>query len=230
MRCEDFESRLNEVLDERRPLSSAADLEGHVRQCGACRKVARSYEAMLAGLHYDAPPAEPVWLTARVVAEAGRHIGEAGRGKVLRFPRRAPAVALAASVLLLAVGLAWVNHRRGQLPDADGTRNAAQVAQVNPPADEPVKVKMPSPRGHERPTGKRPVGPEATSADGDDLLSSMPAAKWAQPGAEWAHGVADGLQPVTRPTVGAINGFLNLWGIGDRGIGVRGVGERGRRS
>jgi hypothetical protein len=44
----------------------------------------------------------------------------------------------------------------------------------------------------------------------DDLINSLPATGW-------AHDVADGLEPVTKPTVGAINGFLQLWGVGDEG-------------
>jgi hypothetical protein len=39
----------------------------------------------------------------------------------------------------------------------------------------------------------------------------------AQPGAGWVHGVADGLKPVTRPTAGAVNSFLELLATGERG-------------
>ena len=84
MRCEDFESRLNEVMDDRRPLSSAADVEDHVRQCGECRELARSYEAVLTGLRQGMPQGAPSWRTQQIVRRSRRP-------RVLRFAGHHPA-------------------------------------------------------------------------------------------------------------------------------------------
>ncbi|HVX13674.1 MAG TPA: hypothetical protein VHC22_21000 [Pirellulales bacterium] len=224
MRCDEFESRLNEVLDERRPLSSAPDIEEHARRCGQCREVARSYEAMTAGLHYDTVPTVPEGLTARIVNEAMRSGREARPAErhvaVLRYPRRLPAAALLAAVLLLAVTLTWIDHRRG----SDGPRGKAEtdsVAQADRPRPAQVLNQKPPGAGSaiDEQVDRATAPHETDSFASQNLLNlgSLPAAGWAQPGAEWAQEMADGLQPVTRPTVGAINGFLNLWGIGDEG-------------
>ncbi len=221
MRCDEFESRLNEVLDERRPLSSDREVEEHIRHCGRCRDVARSYEAMTAGLHYDVVPPVPEGLTARIVDEVKRAARESRpaerRVNVLRYPQRLPAAALLAAVLLLAVTLTWINHRR----DADvpiGKAETGQVARAGQPQNQ-----KPLPHGVGNAIDRQVVAATAQHETGSSAaenmlnLQSLPAAGWAQPGADWAQEMADGLQPVTRPTVGAISGFLNLWGIGEEG-------------
>ncbi|HET6878731.1 MAG TPA: hypothetical protein VFI31_01095 [Pirellulales bacterium] len=226
MRCEEFEARLNEVLDERRALSSAAEIEGHARQCGGCRELLRLYEAMLAGLTVDKVPAVPAGLTARIVSEAAPSMLRPGRDnvKILPFPRLVSAMSLAAAVLLFAAGWLWLN-RGGEPAFKKGQAGGADVAQ----ADHLRQTHRPE-QAKSNPVSANP-GPIAANARSDKHeRAALPEAEWAQPGTEWAQEVANGLQPVTRPTVGAINGFLNLWGIGDRGIRDRGVGDQGRRS
>jgi predicted anti-sigma-YlaC factor YlaD len=221
MRCDEFESRLNEVLDERLPLSSDREVEEHIRHCGQCRDVARSYEAMAAGLHYNAVPPVPEGLTARIVDEVRQVERETRppewRVRVLRYPQRLPAAALLAAVLLLAITLTWINHWH----DADAPTGEAKTGQVAR-AEQPRNQKpLPQRTGNAvdgqvgGPTAQHKTG--APTAENLLNLQSLPAAGWAQPGAEWAQEMADGLQPVTRPTVGAISGFLNLWGIGEEG-------------
>jgi hypothetical protein len=39
----------------------------------------------------------------------------------------------------------------------------------------------------------------------------------AEPASDWVHGVADGLKPVTGPTAGAVNSFLELLAAGGGG-------------
>jgi hypothetical protein len=205
MRCEDFESRLNEVLDNRSPLSSAPDVEDHVRQCGECRELARSYEAVLLGLRQGTPQGEPSWPSRQIVRQS--------RGpRVLRFTDRRPAVfalAIAAS-LLLVLGLSWTatHHER---PNATGGAGKLvhnpPLKHVTPPPNTPAA-------GAHQPTVARLPSTDAGSipppSNVDGLMLSLP-------GTDWAQDLADGLQPVTQPTVGAISGFLNLWGVGDEG-------------
>jgi hypothetical protein len=55
MRCDEFEVRLNEVLDQRREPGSDVGLAQHMRQCGECRSLANSYQAVLQGLRCSMP-------------------------------------------------------------------------------------------------------------------------------------------------------------------------------
>ena len=219
MRCDEFELRLNEVLDERLPMSSAADIQHHIRLCADCRKIARSYDSMIAGLQTVSLPAEPVGLTSRIVKEAQRPAYNSPRPKILVRPSRVPIMALAAAVVLLAIGLAWLGRqsRNDETPiGSGGDKLLAHVEKLPADGQSPSHV-------DEGSTGTQFTDQLETGAslekDPSDtgLVGSIPATEWAQPGAEWAQGVADGLQPVTKPTVGAINGFLNLWGVGPKG-------------
>lgn len=222
MRCETFEWRLNEVLDQRRPLSSASDVEEHIRQCGSCRELARSYESVLSGLAQAAVPAESTGLTQRVLVEVSRP-------STILFPRRRARLALAAAAALVAaVGVSWMFNgagRRGEALHDGPTVDRHRLVDAELPGKTDLATQGASAKKQplEEPSGGEHVRaevlspmPQATALldpalmKADELLGSLP-------GTEWAQEVADGLQPVTRPTVGAINGFLHLWGVGDEG-------------
>ncbi|HQU42319.1 MAG TPA: hypothetical protein PK867_05880 [Pirellulales bacterium] len=202
MRCEDFEGRLNEVLDERRAISSADDLTDHIRECGDCRSLARSYEAVFAGLRQAAIPAEPEWVTRRVLAQL--------EPATVRLPwRRTATVLVLAASLLLAVGLGWI-MKPNQPVDANSRKSLGVAVYDQPGLGQTHAVGNDITRRAAIPS----VAPPPTAAPGDpdanELMGLIPAA-------DWAHDVADGLEPVTQPTVGAITGFLRLWGVGDEG-------------
>lgn len=215
MRCEEFETRLNQVLDDRRPLSSAGDIQTHARECGDCRELARGYEALLSGLARQVAPPTPSLLTARVLDELAAAGLERQRARLLRFPQRAAVLSLAAASLLLALGLAWMYHSRRLVLDAPGRVGGQEsIAQ----ARQPSRSKWQTARTAERQAAEfameRIDRQEKPSAEQN--VQASPDTDWAPPGVEWAQDVADGLQPVTEPTVGAINGFLNLWGLGQQ--------------
>ncbi|HWB10480.1 MAG TPA: hypothetical protein VG826_14725 [Pirellulales bacterium] len=225
MQCERFESRLNEVLDARQPLSSAGDLGEHIRTCAPCRELARAYEAMLVGLQQAEMPPEPAWLTPRVVSQVRRPGSSTTlhQPRVLYFPRWATVAVAAAAVLVAGIGLPWFFNRGGGLadndrPTADPARRqrAPEIAEARrPPRNTEVRsIARPDKRRDAvRPAARTPLATaflDPTQLKADDLIGSLP-------GTEWAHDVADGLQPVTKPTVGVINGFLQLWGIGEEG-------------
>jgi hypothetical protein len=207
MHCERFETRLNEVLDARRPISSASDVEEHLRQCERCRDLARAYEAALVGLRQAHIPPAPAWLSRRVAHEVRRP-------QVIRFPRRrATLVAAAAAVLLAVAGLPWLVANRGR--QATPERNTAAVSNNHPPQN--VVVEQPGKQTNEDASAEGVLamgspadflGSSGLKADG--LMNTLPSTTW-------AHDVADGLEPVTKPTVGAISGFLQLWGVGSEG-------------
>lgn len=230
MRCEEFEIRLNEVLDERRTFSSAPELVEHARQCGACGELVRGYQTMLAGLSCERPAA-PAWLTERVVQEAllkspaqrppaepaQRPPVEPAQRPPVESGQRLPLLALAASVLI-AAGVMWWNGSRQALPNKNMVGGDRQVAQTNqarslvPQAAPSVEAPRATPAVED--SADHRSEDDSQGLDGPGIL---PGSDWAPAGAEWAHEVAEGLRPVTRPTVGAISGFLNLWGIADEG-------------
>lgn len=193
MRCEDFEVRLNEVLDERRPISSEPDLGEHIQDCVECRWLARSYEAVFAGLREAVIPAEPAWVSRRVLEEVRP------RALLLTF-RRAETLLTLAAALLLAVGLTWLVARPSR------SVASSRLKQIDLPL-----------AGH--PAANRIAEKPALPNDGSPIDEQETTAEFLEylPGSQWAQDVADGLQPVTEPTVGTITGFLRLWGVGDEG-------------
>lgn len=224
MRCEEFESRLNEVLDERRPISSAVEIEAHILHCAGCREMARSYEAVFAGLRLTMPTLDHNGLTQRIVREARAP-------RVIRLPRARHAIfALAAAAsLLMALGLSWRfahsrNPHSGKPDAADDGGGLIAKGQPRQPISPPQESPRPErQRSTDVARANDSITRQTTAAAADpnrstagELMGSLPAAG-SLPGAVWAQGVAEGLQPVTRPTVGAISGFLNLWGVGDEG-------------
>lgn len=191
MRCADFEVRLNEVLDERQPISSAADLNEHIRECRECRYLARSYEAIFAGLREAVIP-EPEWVSRLVLEQVQPRFG--------RLPLRRAATLLAlAATMLLAVGLSWL--ARPNRPVA-----SSRLKTINIPLDQvpgPAKI-------DERAVVSNGGSAADKQAPSNEFMELLPSSQWAQD-------VAEGLQPVTQPTVGTINDFLQLWGVGDEG-------------
>jgi hypothetical protein len=125
--CEEFERRLNELLDEHRQLDGDAELSAHASNCGACERLLRDYEALreaVASLKAPAPPAD---LVARVLAER-----EAGSGAARWRPVLA-ALALAATVVVAApLGLRWLNSRSDIPADPAAQHGPADVAAVGP--------------------------------------------------------------------------------------------------
>ncbi len=68
MRCDEFELRLQDVLDERREPASDSALAAHGAECAACRTLAASLRGALQGLAALPRPAPSDSLTARVLA------------------------------------------------------------------------------------------------------------------------------------------------------------------
>jgi hypothetical protein len=221
MRCDEFEARLNQVLDDRRPLSSADDLQAHLRQCGGCRETARSYEALLAALGYEVLPAAPAWLADRVLDDLAVNLRPPDRQELSRFP--GVAVFSMAAAVLLAVGLALLNDskRVGDNGPAVGNTSVARAQRASHDRRQmeraTAKTSALATSTVDAPQGRNAADTNAAETNAAAHTGAFPPADWAPAGAEWVQDVADGLQPVTQPTMGAISGFLNLWGIGQQG-------------
>lgn len=67
MKCEEFEDRLNEVLDRRGRPEWDAELRLHTETCGECRDRATSYGALLRGFYALTTPEVPADLSIRVL-------------------------------------------------------------------------------------------------------------------------------------------------------------------
>lgn len=233
MQCDEFENRLNEVLDDRRPWLSDGELAAHARSCSACRDLAASYDAALSALVATAladarpgdvcaspgPSASLSELTARVLGELTPRVSLVGPS--LRFLRQHQYQWAMAAGLLLAIGVGWIALSRGPAARAPGEPLAEAQRQQAPDSAPPRDKRLAAAPRHNTVGEKNaangnlvanrtPPSPPQAADDGSPIdlsaASSLPAARW-------AHRVADGLKPVTQPTVGALNGFLELWGV-----------------
>jgi hypothetical protein len=124
MQCDEFEERVNEVLDERGRPEWDAELRLHCEQCPACRKLAASYDALLDGFYALATPEAPVDMALRVVDELR---AEPARGR--RYAGVAAALATAAVLLIAMVPLL-----RGTLSPQTPAKPAAQPLAAAAPA------------------------------------------------------------------------------------------------
>ncbi len=117
MRCEEFEIRLDELIDSRTRPSADAALVAHASQCANCERLLRDYESLLDGVVNMPMPSVPAGLPLRVVADwrsvPRKHV-----------PRRRAiaALALAATLLVAAIPtIAWL-MRAPNLQNQTATR------------------------------------------------------------------------------------------------------------
>jgi anti-sigma factor RsiW len=82
MQCEEFEDRLNLVLDERGRPECDAELSLHVEACAECRHVAALYGALLDGFCALSAPQSPSDMAARVLVDIGPRRSNA-RGRMV---------------------------------------------------------------------------------------------------------------------------------------------------
>jgi hypothetical protein len=70
MRCNEFESRLNDLLDLRRTPSADPQLLGHAAACSDCREQLAACDLLFLGLNAPSPPALSPGFARAVVAQA----------------------------------------------------------------------------------------------------------------------------------------------------------------
>ena len=127
MRCEEFELRLNEILDRRRNPRSDAELWLHATSCPDCGDLLAGYQALFAGFKRREVAAEPEALAARVRLQLGPH---RGRGA---WRDRAPLALIAAALVVVAIlpGL-WngVGRTPATLPESSTLATTVRAAGV----------------------------------------------------------------------------------------------------
>jgi hypothetical protein len=101
MQCEEFEDRLNEVLDERRRPELDAEISLHVETCPGCQRMAAAYRMLVDGFCALSARETPDDMSSRVLAELNARPSPGRRAAVL-----ASALAIAAGVLIMVVPLA----------------------------------------------------------------------------------------------------------------------------
>jgi len=123
MQCEEFEERLNAVLDERRRPEADVELRLHCENCPPCRHIAASYDALLDGFYALTSETAlaglgPADLGVRVVADLRVE-------PTHRRARSLAAVALATAATLL---IAVVPFFRSAPENASADRPSQQIA------------------------------------------------------------------------------------------------------
>ena len=110
MQCEEFEDRLNLVLDERGRPECDAEISLHVEACPECRHVAALYGALLDGFCALSAPKSPADMAARVLVDIGPSRSSVRRPMVY-------AALAAAACLLVAIGplVRWMSPEDGSL-------------------------------------------------------------------------------------------------------------------
>ena len=247
MRCAEFESRLNNLLDERRGWNADRRLVEHASGCGECRNLAAAYEAVVVGLEQSRILDPGERFTKKVLADVAASLPEpvaaklapltpaSGRASRGWLPSgRVWAVAALAASVLLAVALRWAVGPAGQ-PHADDDRATAaslksddkSLADGNPMAPERVATREAKSarrgraadayRGLAAETGQSfAVAMQLLPGVGGDRKHAAGEAP-SERGSDWMHGLSDGLKPVTQPTAGAVNSFLQLLAASDEG-------------
>lgn len=101
MKCETFDSRLQNLLDERASLKHDKQLDEHAHECSSCRETLSAAIAMQEGLDLFEVPELPADFSAKVVSRAQPASKPAN--SVSRATMIISAIAVVAALLLVAV-------------------------------------------------------------------------------------------------------------------------------
>lgn len=163
MNCEQFQQRLNEVLDERADPAGDSHLSGHAADCDDCRAALVGSRVLLRGLSRLRVPAVRADFSERVVAAA---IAPASREPRSRLWLAGGVLLASAAAAMLAVSIVWYARR--------GAENV-----VSRP-DKPTTELQPTgprrgPRGFATLVpGKARRAPSPMAVTGGDLLIEAP--------------------------------------------------------
>ena len=194
MRCAEFETRLNDLLDHRVRPDADESLCAHARKCRPCGDMLYAQELLFEGLLGQSRPDAPSDLAGRVLAE----LATAADGVAPVAPSRSPAWARnnvfwgAAAAVLIAVGLGWYLNGLGR------NANPVQPDGMPPVALQPANPAMPN--NVQIATGTGIEIPQEYLDRMRETIDGMPAR---------VDDVTTGLRPLTVPMEAAINALRN---------------------
>jgi anti-sigma factor RsiW len=108
MKCDDVRPRLVSLADGAIDAGEAESVRGHLAVCDGCRELLERLQADAELLRREPAPGVPVGLTTRIMAEVRARGQRAGR-----WYGMSPALARAAAVVLIAVGI-WLGALLGR--------------------------------------------------------------------------------------------------------------------
>jgi hypothetical protein len=119
MHCREFESRLNDILDNRGQPRADGQLVAHAQVCDPCRQLLAGQQALFAGLkHRPLAATVSTGFADRVVAQSGATFLVGNRVSPARAWWAVATVLSTAAAVLLIVSLVW-QARRGNVPRLD---------------------------------------------------------------------------------------------------------------
>lgn len=133
MHCQDFERKLNEILDERGPVAADRDLAAHAADCEACGQLLAGQEVLLATVARLPTPALSAGFSRRAVVATARGLKPAQQQVESRAWLAMGTLLTAAAAMLLAVSLVWY------------ARQGESVAVADRPTPDPASELSPRP-------------------------------------------------------------------------------------
>jgi hypothetical protein len=132
MHCRDFESRLNDILDDRGQPRADAQLAEHAAQCDPCRALLDGQQALFAGLAHRPLPAPAAGFARRIALQVAPDVVVVRGASTRRVWWAVATVLSTAAAVLLVVSLVW-QARRGAAPQpGDAVVNAPSSALPTP--------------------------------------------------------------------------------------------------
>lgn len=212
MKCERFESRLDELLDARLAPEEDAALCEHAGLCPSCRTTLAAHVQLMQAVPQLPRPSVSGNLAARVLAELRSSAvasQETSRGYTPWY-----ALAVAAALLLAAWPLVaqWQSAGRVEVAETDAPAPSADAAPAVPldqllrdatdkyaalareSTDVEVAVAAPQPL-------ERPVVPTTSEDPAVQALTTV----------SWVQEVSDGLRPIATSTTGALSFLLQAF-------------------
>jgi hypothetical protein len=154
VRCEEFESRLNQILDRRRNPRSDAELSLHAASCPECGDLLAGYQALFAGFKRRDCVALPDAMPARVRLQLGQNRGRAA------WRQRAPLALIAASLVVAAI-LPGLWNGVGRTPAASQEKSTPAATALSATALSATALTASGHAAH-APSGATPAGAPLT--------------------------------------------------------------------
>ena len=240
MNSEQFETRLNDLLDRRIAPEADPELLRVAEQFTACRALLGAYRAVLDGVVEMDLPRPPADLADRILVQRRR---ERIANRCLAAPRRVVTgltgrhalYAAAATLLVAGPALHWfrqdTSHHRGRpIADAKQTsvppdlpaESVAQLASVPAPlapSDRPVQAITSEPAGAAGRAMDEIASLVTPAQQPSNAGSSSGATPPATEGAAWMGEVSQGFQPIADSAAGALDFLLEVLVDGGDGSG-----------